>query len=419
MNSTWPDSPPAVTTLFALTVVAASILAAGCTSSPAQSGATADVGPALADASASDVVFRGTFEESLLLTGSLEAVRSIAVKAPQTSVFQMRIQFMAEEGTQVEEGDPILTFDNSFFADQIDDLENRILDAETQIVSKENELASAKKDLEIEIAEKIFAHDNAALEASVDADVLAAREYAERLFEEEKTRRELADARARLALTEERGEAELDVLRINKQKLEQDLMKAREGLELFSIEAPASGLVVYERRPRTTLKFQEGDSCWPGTTIMRVPDLSEMKVVFDVNEVDAPLLSEGTKVSVSLDSFPGRSLTGTVTHIPSMAVRPDPDSNLRIFRVEATLDETWTGEMKPGMSALGEVVVERREDVLLAPRERVRRIDGEYRLYSDSETFVVVEPLARNSRHYALAETDSALAALEREEKSS
>jgi hypothetical protein len=122
---------------------------------------------------------------------------------------------------------------------------------------------------------------------------------------------------------------------------------------------------------------------------------------------------------VSLDSFPGRSLTGTVTHIPSMAVRPDPESNLRIFRVEATLDETWTGEMKPGMSALGEVVVERREDVLLAPRERVRRVDGEYRLYSDPETFVVVEPVARNSRHYALAETDSALAALEGEEKSS
>ena len=50
-----------------------------------------------------------------LLRGELRAVRSIAVKAPETNIFQMRIQFMAEEGSQVEPGDPLLDFDRVLF----------------------------------------------------------------------------------------------------------------------------------------------------------------------------------------------------------------------------------------------------------------------------------------------------------------
>ena len=50
---------------------------------------------------------RGDFQRDLLLTGELEAVRSISIKAPQTALFQMRISFMAEEGSLVDKGDPL------------------------------------------------------------------------------------------------------------------------------------------------------------------------------------------------------------------------------------------------------------------------------------------------------------------------
>ena len=51
--------------------------------------------------SAQAILQRGDFDRQLLLTGELEAVRSIAIKSPQTNLFQMRIQFMAEEGSGV------------------------------------------------------------------------------------------------------------------------------------------------------------------------------------------------------------------------------------------------------------------------------------------------------------------------------
>jgi multidrug efflux pump subunit AcrA (membrane-fusion protein) len=356
-------------------------------------------------------VARGEFRKALLLTGELQAVRSIAIKSPQTATFQMRIQFLAEEGTVVQEGDPLLDFDNSSLAAQVRDLETSILDAETQIVSKQNELASALKDLEIEIAEREYADGWAELEASVDPDVLSAKEFSERQLEATKARRELEETRQRIELTRNRGRSELDVLAINRDKLQADLISAQEDLDRLSIKAPARGLVVYERRQGTTLRFQEGDSCWPGQGVLRLPDLSEMQVVFYVNEVDAPLLELDTPVRIELDSFPGRELSGRISVIPSMAVKRDDDSKIAVFKVVASITETWVDEMKPGMSVLGTVVLDHRTDVPLVARSSVHLAGEDYlfRVEGKGGASIVEEPirpLARNETHYVVSEED-------------
>jgi multidrug efflux pump subunit AcrA (membrane-fusion protein) len=358
-------------------------------------------------------VLRGDFKSELLITGELRAVRSIAIKAPQTQLFQIRIQFMADEGSVVRAGDPLLDFDNSGLAEQVQELESNILDAETQIVSKRNQLASALKDLEIELAVRQYEHDLARLEASIDPDVLSRKEHGERQLASEAATQELEQTREQVGLTGLRGEAELDVLSINRDKLRKDLFVAQQGVELLSIRAPADGLVVYEQRQGTTLRYQEGDSCWPGQGVMRLPDLSEMQVEFSVNEVDAPQLRVNMPVEISLDSFPGRTLQGRVTHVPSMAVKRNADSKVAIFKVLASLAETWEGEMKPGMSALGRIVVAEQQAVPLAPREVVH-FDGEsYWIRpsgSDLESAVSmrIEPVARNELYYLLSEDDYA-----------
>jgi multidrug resistance efflux pump len=367
---------------------------------------TAGAGRAAETAAARPALERGDFERRLLLTGELEAVRSISIKSPQTNVFQMRIQFMAEEGRLVRAGEPVLGFDSSYFADQVRELEVQILDAETQIVSRESELASTLKDLEIELAEREYEYGRAKLEAEVDPEVLSRKEFGERELAFTKATRELEETRERIELTRSRGQAELDVLVINRDKLKADLLKAQEALEVLSIEAPADGLVVYEHRPQSTLRFQEGDSCWPGQQVIRLPDLSEMQAVFSVNEVDAPLLEEGMPLRVTLDAFAGRELEGRLTVIPSMAVKRDEESKIRIFKVVAELSETWVGEMKPGMSVRGEIVLDRREDVPLVARRAVSFDGREYRLRGgvEGEPGPVLQPVARNATHYVISE---------------
>jgi multidrug efflux pump subunit AcrA (membrane-fusion protein) len=386
--------------------------AAGCAGAAAE-----DVSPrGSSDSGIIGLVGRGSFERELLLTGELEAVRSVAIKSPQTSIFQLRIQFMAEEGTFVEKDDPLLGFDDSSLASQVHELETQILDAETQIVAKRNEIASALKDLEIELAEKNYEHERAGVEASIDREVLSRKEHSEKQLALETAAKALEETSERIELTRSRGKAETDVLIINRDKLRKDLLSTRQDLELLSIQAPAGGLVVYEKRPRTSLRFQEGDSCWPGQGILQLPDLEEMQVAFSVSEVDAPLLKEGDRALISLDAFPGRKLWGEVHHVPSMAIKRSEESKVSIFKVIARLSETWVGEMKPGMSVLGRVVVERQENAPLVARRAVQFDGRDYWLRTDlgessgsEPERIQIHPLSRNARVYVVSEEELAL----------
>jgi multidrug efflux pump subunit AcrA (membrane-fusion protein) len=354
-----------------------------------------------------DSLEKGRFERELILTGELRAVRSVVLSAPQTSVMQMRIQFMAEEGQEVTAGTPLLQFDDSGLASRVVDLEASILDAQTRLIAAEASLASSLSDLAIEIAEKEYAVARAELDAAVDEGILSRKEYGERKLTLSKAREQLEETLQRRESTKARAQADIDVLIIEKGKLEKDRTSAIRDVDLLTIEAPSEGLVVYAGRDRSTAKWQEGDSCWPGQTLMRLPDLSAMQVVLRVSEVDAPLLEEGMPVTLQLDSFPGRPLSGQVALVPSMAVKRRDESRLSVFEVTCALSETWVGEMKPGMSVQGRIVVESDANASLLARSAVRH-DGE-RYWAltrrgGSLQEVEIEPTGRNATHYRIAE---------------
>jgi multidrug efflux pump subunit AcrA (membrane-fusion protein) len=350
---------------------------------------------------------RGEYEEEILLTGELRAVRATTIVAPETSIFQMRIQFLPEEGTEVREGDPLLDFDNSALSDRVLDLETRILNAETQIAAKRSELATNRMDLEIERTERLYERDRARVRAQVDPSLLSRKEYAERQYEYDKAQMELEEVEKRLAKNIDRGRTELDVLIIEKEKLQRDLLSTQKDLEVLSIKAPIDGLVVYEYRRGQQIKWKEGDNVWPGQPIISLPDLSEMEVQFQVSEVDVPRLHVGLPVRVTVDSFPERELSGEILEIPSMAVTRDEDSEVRIFRVRSSLSETLRDKMKPGMSVLGRVTADRRAEALLVPRESVVQDGSGYRLRVEGRGesgWKEIRPIARNARYYVLEE---------------
>lgn len=365
--------------------------------------------PSVAEAPAADRgPRRDVFEQELLLTGELEAVRSIAINSPQTGLFQLRIQHLADEGSRVRAGDVILTFDSASLVAQVDDLETRILDAETQIVAQRAASATALKDLEIELAQEEHDAREAALLASVDADVLARKVWAERRLQLQKAERELQETKDRVELTRRRAQADMDVLVIARDKLLQDLTVAQEGLSLLTIRAPSDGLVVYERKNDSMQRFAVGDSCWPGQGILELPDVSEMRAVLFVDEVDAPLLREHMAVDFVIDAFPSRPLRGAIESIPSMAVKRSDGSRLSSFRVRCALETTWPGDMKPGMSCRGRIVVDRREGAPVLARREAGEKDGMLAFPRDAaaERRITFAPLARNARDYLLSEED-------------
>lgn len=100
---------------------------------------------------------------------------------------------------------------------------------------------------------------------------------------------------------------------------------ARARLERHVIRAPFDGSVV-ERL------VQVGEAVNPNQPVVRLVDVSRLRVVFYVNERDVASFPAGKEVQLRLSAAPGRVFAAPVRH-----VAPAADEATRLFRIEAEL----------------------------------------------------------------------------------
>jgi multidrug resistance efflux pump len=169
----------------------------------------------------------------------------------------------------------------------------------------------------------------------------------------------------------------------------------------MKIKAPADGMVLYndhwngsERR-----KLQIGDLVWPGWPCVYLPDLTEMEVLAQVNEVDGPRLSIGAHAEIRLDSYADKVITGKIKDISQTAIKASRMAKAKIFRVTVSLDQTLMEIMKPGMSALVTVTISESQPNLLVSRSAVK-FDG------DSAKVVLIEGDARRENAMTILAAD-------------
>lgn len=98
----------------------------------------------------------------------------------------------------------------------------------------------------------------------------------------------------------------------------------------------------------------------PGTTITTLDDVSKIKVEFNVPEIFLGRLRQDLEVAARSSAYPGKTFVGRVTAIDT---RIDPAT--RSVRVNALFDNP-DEQLKPGLFLSVEIILERREAVLVA-----------------------------------------------------
>jgi multidrug efflux pump subunit AcrA (membrane-fusion protein) len=96
-----------------------------------------------------------------------------------------------------------------------------------------------------------------------------------------------------------------------------------------------------------------------GQTIFTLMDLSRVLVEIGVPEKNISRIKKAQKASVYFEAIPGKTFEGTVTQV---AVSSLP--NIRLFKVEITV-ENPKFIIKPGMTAISTIVIEKMEDVYI------------------------------------------------------
>lgn len=152
-------------------------------------------------------------------------------------------------------------------------------------------------------------------------------------------------------------------------KEEERLARYETQLKKCKIYAPQSGLVAYPSNK--TYEVREGVPVIFRQKLLSIPNLDSMQVETRIHESSLDQVHSGLSVRVTVDAFPNMKYRGTVK---SVAVLPEQNSwsgnDTKVYQTIVTIDEKVEG-LKPGMTAVSEILVESVPDVVTVPLHAV------------------------------------------------
>ena len=155
-------------------------------------------------------------------------------------------------------------------------------------------------------------------------------------------------------------------------------LKLETQLELCKIHAPHDGMVVYSRersRYSSGSQIAEGVTVRQRQSLITLPDLSKMQVKTQIHEAVLDQVRTGLPVTVKIDAFPNKTYDG---YVHDVAVVPTSNyfSNVKTYECTVRIAKE-VEQLKPGMTAVVDIHVDRLRDVLSVPVQAVVQIDGD------------------------------------------
>lgn len=205
-----------------------------------------------------------------------------------------------------------------------------------------------------------------------DGDVLQAEQELQRVVSQNE--RKMAEAMAEL-------NTQVNTLQLNEDKLKRD----QKNLDATKIYAPQDGMVVYavtESHFSSESLIEGGATVRNRQDLIKLPDLSQMKVNVKVHESHINLIQPGLPAYVVVDSSPEQRFRGVVEKVAPL---PDAQArfgnpNLKVYNTEVYLIDQIP-KIKPGVSAKAEIVITNLSDVLSVPIQAVTTYRGKPVVY--------------------------------------
>lgn len=329
-------------------------------------------------------VKRGEFFVDVTEEGEINATQAVSIAAPNIDwrFGLLKITQIVEDGTEVSDGDTVIRFDPS-------DVQKAIIDAQASL-----EIANAEK------AKMLAEQDSKIGELEADLSIsgldyqINEIKLEQATFDSDVAKRELQLSleKAKIALETARKEIDNQKL-IHKQNIRQKnveieqfrnkLGDAHLTLAKLTVTSPSSGMAILGTNWSTDEKWAVGEQPWPGYPLANLPDMSELKVETEVNEVDISKIKIGQKVEIKLDAFSDTVYIGKVMSVAGLAKFKRRDSKVKVFPVEILLDQS-SKKLMPGMTVSCRIIVDRIEDAVFVPIEAVFKEGAEEFVYIKS-----------------------------------
>ncbi|RME27952.1 MAG: HlyD family efflux transporter periplasmic adaptor subunit, partial [Candidatus Zixiibacteriota bacterium] len=138
------------------------------------------------------------------------------------------------------------------------------------------------------------------------------------------------------------------------------------------IRSTTSGMVL-------SIDVEEGDPVVPltsfqaGTELMKLADMKDLIFRGNVDEIDVGKLRVGMPAEIEIGALPNEKIHGVLARI---SPRAHKEEGATLFEVEISIADTSSHFLRAGYSANADIIIKRKEDILLVPERLVTITDS-------------------------------------------
>jgi multidrug efflux pump subunit AcrA (membrane-fusion protein) len=319
-------------------------------------------------------VTRQDFVRTVRLSGTVEAVESTTIAAPRLmgpNTNSLVITKLVKPGTPIQKGDLIVEFDRQTQIATALDRRAELNDLEQQIRKKEaaERAARVKDDGEIVLAESALSR--AKLE-TIKNELVPKIQAEKNDLAVEQAQATLTQLKSTYALKRKAAEADLQILKIRRDRAENAMRQAESNAERMAVIAPISGMAVLRTvwKSNNMAEVQEGEEVRAGVPVVDVVNPNTMRVRARVSQSDINDLEVGQAVKVGLDAYPELSFDGRIAQISPLGMVSTLSPKARIFVVLIAVNGSHPNLM-PDLTASLDVTLARVAGALVVPRDAV------------------------------------------------
>jgi len=322
---------------------------------------------------------KGTFKIAVTTTGELEARSSEKIFGPsptllrEARIWQLKIDDIIPDGTIVDSGDYVAQLDRT-------ELTNKLKDQEIDIEQYQNNFTKTQLDttMELRAARNELINLRYALEEAqiaVDQSIYEPPASQRQVqIEYDRAMRSLDQAERNYSLKYEKAVANMSEVATALRKKQIEYTKFIELSQEFTIRAPKSGMVIYQRDWDGKKRgIGSSISSWENV-VATLPNLKEMITKTYINEIDISKVKVGQPVEIGVDAFPEKKFTGQVIEVANIGEQLR-NSNARVFEVKIEVNE-YDSIIRPAMTTKNTIITEVIEDVVYVPLETINILDS-------------------------------------------
>lgn len=150
----------------------------------------------------------------------------------------------------------------------------------------------------------------------------------------------------------------------------------RAKLAELTVTAPFDGVFssdFADQKKNVLASYPVGAKATAGTTLGAVASENSLTLAIQVDELDMPQVKQGLKAVVTVEALPGRVFEGEVTQVSTVGVTTN---GVTYYDAMLTVQNSQTNELKYGMTATAEVLIQDKQNVLVVPIEALQSQRG-------------------------------------------